>query len=295
MFQESKGTLIKHGKYNNFLLLPAVIVVALITQIPFLFTIVLSLIKWKVKRPDLGISFNGLMNYIKIFADRDFYAVVINTAIISGVSLALCLILGMVFAILLNREFKGVFVARSIFIIPYFIMPTVVGIVWKSLILNPAFGLNGYLANILGFNPIDFLGSYSMVSIILLIVWRWTPFIFLILLAGLQNMSPSIIESARIDGAYGWRMLVYIKIPSIISHIKIAIMLGLVYILKVFGLIYVTTKGGPGISSANLPYYVYRSAFYDWDMGTASATAVITVIITLFIIFNYYKQMSKNL
>ena len=113
-------------------------------------------------------------------------------------------------------------------------------------------------------------------------------------MAGLQNIPPSILESARIDGANGWKMLLFIKIPSIMSYIKIAVMLGLVYILRVFGLIYVTTKGGPGISSANLPYYVYRSAFFEWDMGIASATAVITVAISLIIIFFYYKQMSKN-
>lgn len=284
----------KRDKYSNLLLMPAVIVVAVVTQIPFLLTIILSLLQWRVKRPDLGIEFNGLMNYIKIFSDKDFYSVVINTLIISGVSLILCLILGLAFALLLNRDFKGVIVARTLFIIPYFIMPTVIGIVWKSLILNPAFGLNGYLANSLGLKSVDFLGAYSLFSIILLVVWRWTPFIFLILLAGLQNIPPSILESARIDGANGWKMLLFIKIPSIMSYIKIAVMLGLVYILRVFGLIYVTTKGGPGISSANLPYYVYRSAFFEWDMGIASATAVITVAISLIIIFFYYKQMSKN-
>ncbi len=293
----SKPEQLKKPKNNlrKYLVLPAFIFVAVITQIPFLITIILSFLKWNVKRPDIPVTFAGFDNYSYIFSDSKFYRVLFNSFIQAAGSLVLCTVLAFLLALLFNRTFKGIYLARSFIIISYFVMESVVGIVWKTLILSPSFGINQVLASWIGVEPIAFFDSaHSLITIIILIVWQWTPFMFMILLAGLQNLSDEVMESARIDGARGLKLVYYIQIPMIKSYFEVGMMFSLINILKVFGLVFVTTQGGPGVSSANLPYYVYRTAFYDWQMGRSAAIAVITVVITLIIIQNFFNLIRRK-
>ena len=273
--------------------LPAITIVALVTQAPILVTLGLSLVQWIVVRPDLGVTFVGLNNYIEILLSRDFYAVVLNTALITVVSLAACTLLGILFGLMLDQDFPGVNVVRTLILSPFFVMDAVAGIIWRTMMLNSSFGFNESIASLLHIAPIDFFGVYSLLTIIILIVWQWTPFFVLIMLAGFRSISVEIVDSARVDGA-GWlRELVFIRLPIIMNHIEVAILLGLIFVLKVFGLIFVTTRGGPGFSSANLPFYVYRVAFLGWDVGHAAALAVVTVAITLVaiaILFRWFRR-----
>lgn len=279
------------SKKTKLIILPSIIVVAIITQIPFIITIFYSFLKWNINRPDQGIHFTGFSNYIKIFSSPDFYTVLLNTLIIIVVSLGVCTILSILLGLLFNRNFVGVNICRTLIILPYFVMEAVVGIVWKTLILSPSFGLNYYISHFFGFPAVDFFGQYALMTILILIIWQWTPFFFLIIMAGLQNMPEDVLESARIDGASGIIMLLKIQIPLIQEHIKVAMVLGLINILKVFGLVYVTTSGGPGTSSSNLPYYVYKCLFYDWNVGKSAAVAVITVAITLLLTQNFFNYL----
>ena len=128
----------------------------------------------------------------------------------------------------------------------------------------------------------------------ILIIWQWTPFFFMIIIAGLQSLPMEVLESSSLEGANAFQQLIYIKIPMIKEHIITAMTLGLINILKVFGLVYVTTSGGPGVSSANLPYLTYRTIFNDWNVGRAAALAVITVAITLFISQNFFKLINRK-
>jgi len=278
---------------SRFLALPAILIVAIVTQAPILVTLALSLLHWIVVRPDLGISFVGLNNYGDIFSSVDFYGVVLNTALITVVSLAVCTFLGILFALMLNQDFPGVNIVRTLVISPFFVMDAVAGIIWRTLLLNSSFGFNERFASFFRVAPIDFFGVYSLLTIIILIVWQWTPFFVLIILAGFQSIPVEIMESARADGT-GWlRELVSIRLPVIANHIEVAILLGLIFVLKVFGLIFVTTRGGPGYSSSNLPYYVYKVAFLGWDVGRAAAVAVVTVAITLgaiTLLFRWFRR-----
>lgn len=285
---------IKKKSPQNKLVIPAIIFVAVVTQIPFLVTIILSLFRWIVIRPDRPIKFVGFRNYTKVFTTSAFYTVILNTAIITLLSLLLCTVLGITLSLLLDKKIPGVNIVRTLIIAPFFVMDAVAGIIWKTLLLHPSFGWNGYLAQLLHLEPLDFLGQYSMETVILLVVWRWTPFFVLIILAGLQGIPPDIIESAKIDGANWFQTLFSIKLPSIINHIEVAIMLGLVFIIKIFGIIYVTTFGGPGESSTNLPFYVYKIGFFAWDVGKATAVATIMVILTLMIIIRLFNFMQKR-
>jgi sorbitol/mannitol transport system permease protein len=280
---------------STLLSLPAILIVAVVTQVPILATLGLSLVRWIVVRPDVGITFIGLDNYAEIFTSMDFYQVVLNTALITVVSLAICTLLGILFGLMLNQDFPGVNIVRTLIISPFFVMDAVAGIVWRTILLNSSFGWNGYFASILHVAPFDFFGVHSLLTIIMLIVWQWTPFFVLIILAGLQNIPVEIEDSARVDGT-GWlRELVLIRIPVIMNHIEVAVLLGLVFVLKVFGLIFVTTRGGPGYSSANLPYYVYKTAFLGWDVGHAAAVAVVTVAITLLAITALFRWFRRRL
>jgi len=273
--------------------LPAIAIVAVVTQAPILVTLGLSLVQWIVVRPDLGVTFVGLNNYIEILISRDFYAVVLNTALITLVSLAACTLLGILFGLMLDQDFPGVNIVRTLILSPFFVMDAVSGIIWRTMMLNSSFGFNESLASLLHIAPIDFFGVYSLLTIIILIVWQWTPFFVLIMLAGFRSIPVEIVDSARVDGA-GWlRELLLIRLPIIMNHIEVAILLGLIFVLKVFGLIFVTTRGGPGYSSANLPFYVYRVAFLGWDVGHAAALAVVTVAITLAaiaVLFRWFRR-----
>ncbi len=273
----------------KFLSLPAILVVAVVTQAPILATLAISLVRWIVVRPDLGITFVGLDNYAEIFSSRDFYEVALNTALITVASLAACTLLGILFGLMLNNEFPGVNIVRTLIISPFFVMDAVAGIVWRTIILNSSFGWNEYFARMLGVRPFDFFGVHSLFTIIILIVWQWTPFFVLIILAGFQSIPEEIMDSARVDGM-GWvRGLLFIRLPVIMNHIEVAVLLGLIFVLKVFGLIFVTTRGGPGYSSANLPFYVYKTAFLGWDVGRAAAVAVVTVAVTLVAVLALFR------
>ena len=285
-------------KMDSLLSLPAVIIVGVVTQILFLATILLSFVKWIVIRPDLGKHFAGIKNYVWIFKAPETYTIIGNTILMTTFSLILCLILGFCFSLLLNRRFPLRNLCRTSILIPFFMMDTVIGIIWKTLLLHPSFGIAGYISQMSNSVPFDFFGQHAFISIIIMIVWQWTPFFVLIILAGLQGIDHEIIESAMIDGASSIRILFQIKIPALRYHIQVAIMLGTIFILKVFGLIYVTTRGGPGFATTNLPYQVFKISNYKWDIGQAASYATIMVVMTLIIImfmFNFIQKQIKRL
>jgi sorbitol/mannitol transport system permease protein len=213
-----KATEVSRFAKVNSLVIPSIVLVALITQIPLLVTLGLSVIKWIVVRPDLKITFVGIGNYIQILSNPEFLKIILNTIVLTFVSIVSCTVFGLIFALLLNRQFIGVNIARTILISPFFVMDAVAGIIWKTLMLHPSFGINSVIAKLFGVNPVDFLGNYPMLTVIMLVVWQWTPFFVLIQLAGLQSIPEEIIESAKIDGA-GWlRTIFQIKIPAIANH-----------------------------------------------------------------------------
>lgn len=270
---------------------PGLIVVLVVTQMPFLVTIILSFVSWNIRRPDLPVSFTGIDNYVYLFKDGDFYTVLRNTLAITAISLAIALVLAFLLALAFNRKFPGVAIARSLLVIPYFVMEPVIGIVWKTLILSPSFGINDVLARAFGQQAISFFNAdTALPTIIMLCVWQWTPFLFLILLSGLQSLPEDVMESARVDGAGFLRQIWYFKIPLMKPFFKVAATFGLINLMKVFGIIFVTTQGGPGVSSANLPYYIYRTAFYDWQVGRSAAISVVMVILTLIIISVFFRS-----
>lgn len=273
----------KKGLQPNYmrLILPGAIVVGILTQIPFLGTIYLSLVKWDILRPDLGIRFAGLSNFGATLSNIQFYHAVGNTLIITISSLLLCLIIGMLFALLMNQEFFGRGFVRSLIITPFFVMTTVSSIIWKDIIFDPSFGLFAWFMRQLGMSPIAVAQNDPKMLIILELTWRWAPFFMLIILAGLQSFPEEVTESSQLDGANAFQRFFSFVIPHLMRYIEVAIFLGLIFILQTFGTIYVTTQGGPGFSSTNLSYLVYRTQVENYQYGLASSVSVLFVILTV--------------
>ena len=276
------------------------IVVAVVTQVPFILTLVYSTLRWNLARPDLPVKFYGFKNYWYFLRIQDwpeipeFYYIVWQTVLITVCALALCTIVGFLLALLLDNVIPGVNVARTLILGPFFVMSTASGVIWKTTILNTTFGWYGTIAKYLGFTPVDLISYHPIAVIVLLFSWRWMPFFVLMMLAGLQSIPDEIIDSTKVDGVNWWQSTFLVKLPMIRKHISVAMMLGLIFLVKEFGLILVTTAGGPGTSSYTLPYAVYMQVFNASNVGRAAALAVITVALTLVGINILYRSIEKR-
>jgi sorbitol/mannitol transport system permease protein len=280
--------------------LPAIILVALMTQIPFLLTIVYSTLRWNLARPDLPVKFVGIDNYLfflkapKFPALPEFYSIFWQTILITGLTLVLCTVTGFLVSMLLNNKVPGVKLARTLMLAPFFVMSTASGVMWKTTILNTTFGWYGVIVKALGGAPVDLVSYYPLVVIIFLFWWQWMPFFVLVILAGLQSIPLELEDSMRVDGVNWWQSTFLIKLPLITNHIRVAVMLGLVFIVKEFGLILVTTAGGPGTRSYTLPYAVYMQVFNANNVGRAGALATITVLLVLLTVNLLYRSIKKR-
>jgi sorbitol/mannitol transport system permease protein len=263
------------------LIAPAVIYAIIVTQLPFVVTVWYSLLHWNLLRPDT-ISFAALDNYIFVItADPVFVPALLNTLILTVGSVVAALVFGMLFAELVNHRYPGRGVVRTMFITPFLIMPVVSALTWKNMMLNPVFGVVDYLMQLVGLPAVDWLAQFPLVAISGIVVWRWAPFMMLILLAGMQSLSDEIREAARMDGVSGIQEFRFIVLPHLSRFIQLGSLLGSVYIVQEFDSIYMTTQGGPGTSSTNLPFLIYQVAFAKKDVGEASAVGVMVVILTI--------------
>jgi sorbitol/mannitol transport system permease protein len=290
----------KKQKTDYRFLMPSVLVVAIMTQVPFLLTIIFSTLRWNLSRPDLPRTFNGFDNYsyfLKIESLKhlpEFYSILLQTILITGVSLLLCSVLGFLLALLLDHNIPGVNIARTLMLGPFFVMSTASGVIWKTTIFNTTFGWYGVIAKFLGFTPVDLVSYHPLAVIIVLFTWQWTPFFILVLLSGLQGIPMDLVDSMEIDGVNWFQEVFKIKLPLIIGHMQVAVMLGLVFLIKEFGLILVTTAGGPGTRSYTLTYAVYMQVFSANNVGRASALAVLTVALTLLLVNLLYRSIVKR-
>jgi len=260
------------------LVLPALIVSLLLTQIPFLVTIVVSFTTWNQLRPD-ATGFAGLNNYLTVFANDDFLSSLWATVLITGSSVVLSLGIGLGFALLLDRKFLGQGIARTLMITPFLVMPAAASLIWKFLMLDVNNGMVNVALNAIGLPSVAWNTDLPPVTIIVVMTWQFTPFMMLILLAGLQSQSREVLEAASVDGAGKIRTFQHMTLPHLRQYIEIAVLLGGIMLLQLFDPIAIMTKGTGGTKT--LPYLLYERAFIGLDIGQAAAFGVITVIITL--------------
>jgi sorbitol/mannitol transport system permease protein len=281
-------------------LMPAVVVVAIMTQVPFLMTLIFSTLRWNLSRPDIPRTFSGFANYLYFLKIENlsdvpaFYGIFAQTILVTGMTLLICSVLGFLLSLLLDHQIPGINIARTLILGPFFVMSTASGVIWKTTIFNTTFGWYGTIAKALGFTPVDLISYHPLGVIIGLFVWQWLPFFILIILAGLQGLDQEVMDSMRMDGVNWIEGILRIKLPLIMNHLRVAIMLGLVFVIKEFGLILTTTAGGPGTRSYTLPYYVYMQVFSANNVGRAGALAAMTVILTLILVNLIYRSIERR-
>ena len=260
-------------------LLPAFIYVILITQIPFALTVYYSLFSWNLLKED-SFKFVGIENYSRLLTDESFRIALWNTVLLTISVIAISVILGLAVAMLLNSEVFGKGFMRTLMIAPFLIMPTAGALIWKDTLLNPLFGLMPYLLAPFGLGSVDWVNQYPMVSVVTVEVWRWTPFMMLIILAGLQSQNPEVLEAARVDGASAFQAFLRITLPLVRPFIELGALLGSLFVVQTFDTIFMLTHGGPGEDTTNLPFLLYLVAFQGFSIGQASAIGVVAVILT---------------
>src|SRR6266496_1396735 len=270
----------RRNRIRRLPLLPALIFTIVVTQIPFLLTIYYSLQSYNLYEP-FARHFAGLHNYAVIFGDPIFRGTLVNTVILTLVPVLLSLLLGLGIALLLDRKVFGRGVLRTLIISPFLVMPAAAALVWKFTLLDTEFGMLNYVLSLFGVHHTDWINNYSKGTIITVLTWQWTPFMVLILLAGLQSQPADVLEAARVDGAGGWQIFRRMTLPHLRQYMELGIVLGAIYLVQAFDAIFMITSGGPGQQTTNAPYYLYEVAFRSFDIGRASAMGVVVVVITI--------------
>jgi sorbitol/mannitol transport system permease protein len=262
-------------------LLPALLFIIVVTQVPFIFNIWYSLQDWKIV-PPRGPDFTGVANFTEGYSNPFFLESVYISIVMTTAAVLLALLVGTVLALLLDRQFFGRGIARTLLITPFLIMPVVAGLLWKNQMFSSTFGVLNAVLEAFGIDAIPFVERYPLWSIVTVLVWQWAPFMMLIILAGLQGQPTDILEAARVDRASGRGIFTQITLPMLRPYMELGIVLGAIYLLQVFDHIEVMTGGGPG--STNVPYFVYqRSIGGGWDFGQAAAYSIIVVIASIII------------
>ncbi len=291
--KRQKGEQISDTLLRRSLIWPALIYMIIVTQVPLLITLRFSFERWNMNRPDRR-GFIGFDNFVDVITDPDFWEIIRNTGVLTGAVVLLTFLLGLGLALLLNRNFVGRGIVRTMLITPFLIMPTVSAIVWKNVLLDPSFGFISRLVESFTNETPDFLGDFPMISVIVIVVWQWTPFMMLILLAGLQSLSTDQVEAAQIDGANPMHILRYVILPHLRRYIEIAVLMETLFILSVFGVIFITTSGGPGIQTTNLSYAIYDEAFSSRDIGDASTMGIYAIILANIVVTLFVQVLRRG-
>ncbi|MGW6903352.1 carbohydrate ABC transporter permease [Streptomyces sp. NPDC054940] len=265
-------------------LLPALVFTIVVTQLPFVATLVISTFQWNILKPGER-HFVGLSNFKFVFTDERLRTAVLNTVVLTASVVLISVILGLGLAMLLDRRFIGRGLARTLLIAPFLVMPVAAALLWKHAIYNPDYGLlNGTLNAVYRLfgaengPTVDWISSYPMPTVVISLVWQWTPFMMLILLAGLQAQPGDVLEAARMDGASALATFRFITLPHLRQYIELGVLLGTIYVVQTFDAVYTITQGGPGKQTTNLPYEIYLTMFRKYEYGQAAAAGVVVVL-----------------
>lgn len=273
-------------QFAYLLILPSLTVVLGLMLYPLFYAAYLSLHQLILTRPWLGTPFVGFQNYIILFKTPFFWQVIKQTFYFTAVSILLELILALIFALLMARGVKGENIIRGVILLPWMLAPAVAAVIWTWL-LNDVYGVINYILIKIGIirKPLLWLGTPELALnvIVGVDVWQKTPFVFIILLAGLQIIPGELYEAGQIDGASRWQLFRYITIPYLRYFILVAFLLRLPIALRMFDIVYIMTGGGPGGSTDVLATYTYYKTFGEMNIGLGSSLSIVTFLITFII------------
>lgn len=233
----------------------------------------------------------GLGNYFKLLQEPYFWMALLNGFEISVGAIALQMVIGIAIALVLNKQFFGNGVVRSLSVLPYF-LPPVVAVLIATWIFDPNFGLVKNMMESLGLRMFDW-GVYSWSAkgmIIMVSVWLWTPFVTTCVLAGLQTIPNQLYEAARVDGASAWTQFWHITLPGLKSILIVVVLLRSIWMFNKFDVIWLLTRGGPMNQTETLPTLAYRRAFVEFDLGSGAAVATLSFLILAVVILIYLRM-----
>lgn len=296
--KSAKNRRIKNNLIAYSFIAPNFIGFAVFTLGPILFAFALTFLKWNGSGP---LTFVGLKNIIKLFSDPVFLEALKNTIIYCVGTVPLTMIFALMLAIILNRKIFGRNFFRTVTFFPYVASLVAVAVVWNML-FNPAKGPVNMLLSLLGVSDDHLPGwaadrHWAMFTVILFSTWKNMGYYMIIYLAGLQGISPSLYEAAELDGANRWQQFRYVTIPQLSSTTFFVVMMLTIDCFKVYDQIFMITQGGPGTSTLVLVYHIYNTAFISWDLGYASAIAMVLFLLVLAVTvfqFRIEKKVTLN-
>jgi multiple sugar transport system permease protein len=261
---------------------PAMLIMAAACLYPVLTALQLSLFDWSLGTPWSSAKWVGLDNFVSAFQTPRVWSSLLTTLWFAFLSVGLEMMLGIALALALEKPIRGIAAFRTLFILPMMIAPVAVGLAWRYLfdaqfgLINAAFIKVGLPAQAWLAEP-----GLAFAAIVIADIWQWTPFVFIMIAAGLANIDSSVIEASRIDGASWWQMTRRVKLPMIKHVIAITLMMRLIDAFRVLEVIYVLTFGGPGDSTEILALHIYKTAFVGQQLGVASAISIILLVVVM--------------
>ncbi len=274
------------------MLIPLLAVSVVAVGFPLVYALYLSLTDFKLIQKGTA-NFVGAENYIGSFADDGFWGAIGTTFTYVALAVIIETALGLLIALALQKQKWARDLTRAMLLAPMFITPIAVGLTFRFL-LNDQLGIIPYLLDGVGLSY-DFLGSgRALFTLVMIDVWQWTPFMVLLLLAGLESIPKQPLEAARVDGASGWYILRRITFPLLVPVLSVAILLRSLDALKVFEYVYATTRGGPGTQTETIQYFTYQTGIQFFRLGEASSMAFILLLLVLPLIVLLFRRLNRS-
>ncbi len=276
----------------RLMLAPAVILLLAWMLVPLTMTLVFS---FQRNLPLRGgfLEWVGFENYVRFVSSSAFWPAVQTTVVVVGGVLLITVVLGILLALLLDQQMWGQGVVRIMVIAPFFVMPTVTGLVWKNMFMDPNNGLLAYLWRFFGGDPVVWLSDVPVFSLILIVSWQWLPFATLILLTAMQSLDSDQLEAAEMDGAGTLSRFWHIILPHLSRAITIVILIQTIFLLAIFAKIFVTTQGSFG--TRTLTYLIYQRVLESQNVGLGSAGGIYAVILANIFALFLMRIVGKNL
>ncbi len=267
------------GGYGTFLI-PAAGAAAILVVLPLLLIVALSLSEWTLTQARMP-HWAGLANYRRLLADGAFWSSLSTTLILTVESTAIQAVLGVVIALLFNRDWPGMALIRSLFMAPMMIAPLFVGMIWR-LMLSDDFGIVRYALQGIGIDAPLWLDdpAWALQTICLVSVWEWTAFVVLFVTAALQALPAEVFEAAAIDGAGPIRVLFAIVLPLLRPALLVVVLFRAIDGFKLFDIVFAMTAGGPGDATTTMAYFVYQQGIVFFDLSYASTLALIMLLLS---------------
>ena len=270
---------------------PCVLILVSFVIFPLVYSLRLSFTNLALTFPDY--RYIGFENFADLVRSSEAVKTLVNTGLVVAGAVGVELVLGLGIAFLLNKAVRGRSLLVTLIVIPSLIAPTAVGVIWK-LVLQPN-GLSNYIVSLIGVNPIDWFGNprLALGSIIIADIWQWTPFVSLILLAGLTSIDTTLYEAADVDGASSWQRFRFITLPELQTVLVFAMLFRAIDVVRFMDKVWMMTRGGPGISSQTAAVFIYREGFRYFRIGYSSAASwllMIIIIIFTTLLLHFIKE-----